>query len=373
MKKIWGTLGIVFLLVMGGPLSAQFSRTRPIAPPVGKDIEQFRESWRVLDPIMRHNLAIYPVVSNLKIDTSEFLTLDDGLAAGSVKIGERGELSNAFYRRRDSETVQPWRDRRPDYGGASVNELVLVNDSSRPLILLAGEVVSGGKQNRIIGADLVVPPKSDPLPLTVFCVEHGRWTPGGGEFGSAKAMGQLSIRKEAQVTKSQSGVWESVARSAAVAGAPSPTSSYVDVLNSPKAKRKMDEAATSIEAEYERELREQVRDRGAVGVVVAIDGELVWSDVFSSPDLFRKYWPKLLRSYVMEAEGRDREWKRVPTPKDAQAFLLDDRGRETVKVEPAAYRRTEISAPDYELVTIEALGRFADSGLLIHYNKMARD
>jgi len=181
------------------------------------------------------------------------------------------------------------------------------------------------------------------------------------------------VRKEAQVSKDQSRVWNSVAESAKSVGAAPPTSSYADVVNSPQAKRDLDEATSSIGAEYERELRQQMRDRGAVGVVIAIDGELVWTDVFPSPDLFRKYWPKLLRSYVMEAEGHRREAKYIPTAKDAQAFLLEDHGRETIKVEPDAYRRTDISAENFEIVALEALGKFEDSGLLVHFNKMARD
>ncbi|HEV2350268.1 MAG TPA: DUF6569 family protein [Terriglobia bacterium] len=373
MKKAWKCLGAIVLLVLGVPLSAQFTRTRPVRPPDGKDIAQFRDSWRVLEPITRRNLTIFPVVSNLKFDTSEFLTLDDGLASGSVKIGERGQLSNAIYRPRNPRDPEIWEERRQVYDGASVNELVLVNDSSRPLILLAGEVVSGGKQNRIIGADMVIPPKSDPLPLTVFCVEHGRWTSGGGGFGSARIVAQPSVRKEAQVDRSQSGVWNSVAESSQAVGAASPTSSYVDAFNSPKARRDLDEAASSIQTEYEHELREQIRGRGAVGVVVAIDGQLVWSDLFSSPGLFQKYWPKLLRSYVMEAEGRGSYSKSAPSSKDAQAFLFEDHGRETVQEEPNAYRRTQISGPDYEIVALEALGKFEDSGLLIHFNKMSRD
>jgi ARG and Rhodanese-Phosphatase-superfamily-associated Protein domain len=373
MMKVCKYLTAFVLLVVGVPLSAQFIRSRPVRPPEGKGIAQFRDSWRVLEPITRRNLTIFPVVSNLKVDTSGFLTLDDGMASGSVKIGERGQLENAMYRPRNPRDSQPWEERRQVYDGASVNELVLVNNSSRPLILLAGEVVSGGKQNRIIGADMVVPPKSDPLPLTVFCVEHGRWTSGAGGFGSAQLVAQPSIRKEAQVSRSQSGVWNSVAESSQAVGAASPTSSYVDAFNSPKAKRDLEEVSSSIQTEYERELREQIRDRGAVGVVVAIDGQLVWSDVFSSPDLFRKYWPKLLRSYVMEAEGHGYYSKQVPSSKDAQAFLFEDHGHETVHEEPDAYRRTQISGADYDIVALEALGKFEDNGLLIHFNKMSRD
>jgi len=59
---------------------------------------------------------------------------------------------------------------------ASVNQLVLINRSKRPLLLLAGELVSGGKQDRVIGKDRIVPVGAPPLPLDVFCVEHGRWT-----------------------------------------------------------------------------------------------------------------------------------------------------------------------------------------------------
>jgi len=367
-KKILALLALSLMFV-GFPESLVRTRANPV--PDQPDVERFRESWRVLEPITRRNLSVYPVVSSVKANASEFLTLDEGLASGVVRIAERGQVESALYRRRDSRRWPPLEERFPETGGASVNELVLVNDSSRPLILLAGEVVSGGKQTRIIGADLVVPPKSEPLPLTVFCVEHGRWSE-GVSFNAAGTIAAPSIRKEAEVNKSQQGVWNGVAVSAGALAVASPTSSYQDVVTSPQAKRAFDQVASSIEADYEKELRDELRGRNAVGVVVAIDGQVVWSDVFSSPELFQKYWPKLLRSYVMEAEGRGREVKGAPSPKSAEAFLLEDHGRVSIRVEPAAYRRTEISARDFEIVAIEALGKSGDSGLLIHYNKMAR-
>jgi ARG and Rhodanese-Phosphatase-superfamily-associated Protein domain len=365
MLSTWG------LLV--APLSGELSRTRAARAEAARGVEDFRESWRVLEPITRRNLSIYPVVSNLKVDTSDFLTLDEGLAKGEVRIAERGRLENSIYRRRDSRRWPPVLDERPQYEGASVNELMLVNQSDRPLLLLAGEVVSGGKQNRIIGADLVVPPKSDPLPLSVFCVEHGRWTAGGAGFGSAGAIAHPEIRMQAQVNKSQQGVWNSVARSEQALAAPSATSSYVDVLNSPKARRALDATATSIEQEYAGELRAKVGASSAVGVIVAINGELVWSDVFPSADLFRKYWPKLLRSYVLEADSRPEAFKGSPSVKAAREFLLEDGGRVSVQEELGAYRRTEIAARDYQIVALEAIGKFSDSGFLMHYNKMERD
>jgi hypothetical protein len=368
------------LLLLSAPLLGRVLRPQPAPLPKEKGVGEFRESWRVLAPVTRHNLSIYPIVSTLGADTSNFITLDEGIAVGTVKILERGQVEGAIYRRRDDRRWPPRVGPMPERGGASVNELVLVNESSRPLLLLAGEVVSGGKQNRIIGADLVVPPKSDPLPLAVFCVEHGRWSAGGGTFGSAKAIAHPGIRLEAQANKSQQGVWDSVSRAAGAVAAASPTQDYTAVLTSEAAQERVEKAARAIEADYERELRERVKGRGAVGVVVAINGELVWSDVFPNADLFRKYWPKLLRSYVMEAESRGRggisPWgdkRRVlPSSKQAEDFLLEDRGRVSIKIEPGAFRRTEIAASRYQIVALEAIAKSEDSGLMLHYNKMAR-
>ncbi len=375
MKKIGNLVGVLAACALVAPLVALAGeRARVLQNQNVKDVEEVRESWRVLDPITRGNLTVYPVVSTLKLDTAEFLTLDEGLASGAVRITERGQLGGVIYRRRPMHRWPPEPvDERPQFGGASVNELVLINESSRPLVLLAGEVVSGGKQNRIIGADLIVPPKSEPLPLTVFCVEHGRWSAGSG-FSSAQVMAHPEVRREAQVAKSQAGVWDSVARSGAALGAPaSPTSNYLDVLASPKAQRQLEEVAKSIESDYERELREQVRGRGAVGVVVAVGGELVWSDLFPSAELFHKYWPKLLRSYVLETAGHPGSMKPVPSRKQAEEFLLESHGHVRVSEEAGLYRRTEISASSFQIVALEALGKAQESAILVHYNKMARD
>src|SRR5205085_7274600 len=97
--------------------------------------------------------------------------------------------------------------RSPRYGpgdGAEVNRLVLVNNSKRPLILLAGEIVTGGKQDRVIGKDRLVPAESDPIDLSVFCVEPGRWTGTTEKFNAyAAPMAQPGVRSKAMADKDQ--------------------------------------------------------------------------------------------------------------------------------------------------------------------------
>jgi ARG and Rhodanese-Phosphatase-superfamily-associated Protein domain len=362
----------VLTVLLAGPGLCLFQTT---GRAVGKDhdVGNFRRSWQGLDPISNRNLTVYPVVSKTIADESDLLTLDDGMASGQVKVMERGETDGAMYRGRSG--TERWPGIRPErypQGGAAVNELMLVNNSRKPLILLAGEVVSGGKQTRIIGADVIIPPKSEPVPLSVFCVEHGRWT-SGSTFQAAKVIAQPSVRKEAQVNQSQQGVWNRVAGAISRSEAAAPTSSYLDALASPRAQRAIEQGSATIESDYERELRSKLSGENAVGVVVAINGQLVWADVFASPEVFHKYWSKLLRSYIMEAEGPGRWSKGEPGTQAALDFLLTDSGRVTIKEEPGAYRRTQITSPDFEVVALEAMGEVGGDGLLVHYNKMLQN
>ena len=159
-------------------------------------------SWKILEPVTYENMSVFPVVTSNTRSTDEFITLDEGLPSGAVTVSERG-----------AEIMRRSRDGRPaptqQYGGASVNELVLVNHGNKPLILLAGEMVSGGKQDRIIGKDRIVPVGAEPLPLDVFCVEHGRWS-NGANFSAANTMVHPSVREKAAVDQQQQEVWSAV-------------------------------------------------------------------------------------------------------------------------------------------------------------------
>ncbi len=97
-----------------------------------------------------------------------------------------------------------------------MNTLVLVNHSKRPLLLLAGEIVTGGKQDRIVAKDRIVPADADPIDLSVFCIEPGRWTESSPVFGASDKsaahsfMVQPEVRERAMVEQDQQQVWDSV-------------------------------------------------------------------------------------------------------------------------------------------------------------------
>ena len=166
----------------------------------------FPNDYKILAPISHGDLTIFPVVSSKAHDTSDFITLDEGIRSGEVVVTEVGNIHSGLQRR------HPY-IQRPGRG-AEVNRLVLVNNSKHPLLLLAGEVVTGGKQDRVVGKDRIVPAESDPVDLSVFCVEHGRWTETSGKFDThASVMLQPSVRRKAMFDQDQQKVWDAVGSS----------------------------------------------------------------------------------------------------------------------------------------------------------------
>jgi hypothetical protein len=325
--------------------------------------------YMVLDPIRHGNLTVFPVVAATSHDTRGFITLDEGLRSGEVVVTESG-------------IVQPLMRRRPNHPirrvGAQVNQLVLVNNSKRPLILLAGEIVTGGKQDRAIGKDRIVPAESDPIDLSVFCVEPGRWTGASAKFDSlGTAMAQPAVRAKAMSDKDQAKVWEEVGKAretvivnAAPAAAPAlaGTSSYARVMQNAEVKKEIDSVADPIQHSY-RSLFQQLRDQNAVGAVVAVNGQIVWADIFASTSLLEKYWPKLVRSYAAEAVVTKAKGREVDV-KSAQEFLNNMEGRhETVESEPGLYRHTESAGDGFKAFELTTL--LPKTGFDLHLAKMA--
>ena len=377
-------VGLLFAIAVGARvmLGGNTARAGEIISPSG---------YKVLDPIRHGNLTVFPVVAAKSYSTGEFLTLDEGLHSGEVVVTEAGSVQGLVRRH-----GQPIRH----YDGAEVNRLVLVNNSKRPLLLLAGEVVSGGKQDRVIGKDRIVPAESDPIDLSVFCVEHGRWVATSEHFGASQAlygsasrgpqppnapvpmaiMVQPSVRAKAMGDKNQQEVWDEVGKQTnamkvqvanaapSVAQDMAPVSSYAKINESQEVQKYVESVARPIEQNYQSLIR-QLRDRNAVGVVVAVNGRIIWADVFASTDLLSKYWPKLVRSYASEAVVTRAKEMEVTT-KQADAFLADMDGRkEMIESEPGIYRHTEVTGDGFKAFELTSL--LPKTGFEVHVAKMA--
>ncbi len=388
-------LCVVLLLSAAGLLAAR--REAPAGPANSGQAAWFSR-LTVGSPIHQGNLTIFPVFAGSAADASRFLTLDEGLSQGVVKVGEFGALRGVGRMMRpqpDQPRSQPWPE-QPPYGRpiprpapdeARVNELAIQNLSDRPLILLAGEIVTGGKQDRVVGRDRIVPPHSEPISLDVFCVEPGRWRGLSAQFAQAKSMAHPRLRQEVTEARDQQKVWNEVAESrrdvvnatamapgvagaspgvaggqvgGVVGGIMSSTTSYAQTVQAAPVQKVL--------ADQQRELARRI-PANAVGLVIAVDGKVAWADVFTSPALFARYRDKLLQSYAVEATRSAGKGPGAVQESEAADFLRPLSGRQTTEMEPQTYRLTRTEASGTVTYELEAL----DSKTLdLHMARMAR-
>jgi hypothetical protein len=266
----------------------------------------------VSSPHVHENLAVYFIHGESAAGPVP-LTLQEALDKGSVRVLETGD----------------------------VNELKIENTGSEDVFIQTGDIVKGGKQDRVLTMSFVLPPKSGEVALAAFCVERGRWSARGTEsvaaFASAAEMmpsreAKLAMRaprpamadvaheaheegaanRTEQLQRAnreylrQSEVWESVAKvqgalsaglNADVASTSSTTSLQLSLEN-----EKLKEAR----AAYVRALQPQGEEKDdIIGYVIAVNGRINSADVYPSNALFRKMWPKLLVAAVTEAIGSE--------------------------------------------------------------------
>jgi hypothetical protein len=345
------------------------------------------------------NLTLIPVYDTKAPSTNTYITLDEGLKQKVVKVKESSN-------------------------GGEVNTLYITNGSGKPLYLMAGEVVLGGQQDRALGKDTIIPPDKKDQSVTVFCVEHGRWT-GHKEFAeSAKTVVAGGIRGSAQegafsvglkpvtdqdvdahsagivlnqrsasanhvirntsqaagrgvdVGSAQQQVWDKVAAKNRSFKAAPATGTYREVLNLTAG-----EAHKGVKPYIDALANSLGHDPHLVGVVTAINGKVVAADIFGEPALFQKLWPKLLRSYAADAaEGMASKGKTIAevTPAMAKAFLVSASDAST-----RAENRSEVSttlrlesktALSYRLVPAAKPGMASGGGMggAVHENVLSK-
>jgi hypothetical protein len=192
----------------------------------------------------------------------------------------------------------------------SVSHLTMENLSpEHDVLILSGDILKGGQQDRVANFDQFVPAKSGKLPLTVFCIEHtaGRWLREKTETDKtfASSPGCLSsngLRLANRAAMNQGQVWDNVAKAqdklSEKAGKDLKSSESVSSLALTLQAKEV-QAATE---KYATQLAPLVKDKtDALGYVFAINGKIYAADIYCSPILFQKAWPNLIRANAIEA------------------------------------------------------------------------
>lgn len=215
-------------------------------------------------------LAVYPLNSDGQV-LPRHLSLDRALAQGDIRIEEISE-------------------------GGDVNRLRVENRGDLPVFIMGGEVLSGARQDRILQHDLWLPADSGPVTVSVYCVEHGRWSYRGSDrkFDSKATLSNLRVRRAAMSEGGQGAVWQSVDETCKSGDVAAPTRALNAAYEDPKLIRHIDQ--------IERDLRDVPEDYPSMtGVAVQMGNRVVAVDLFGERRQLRALWPKLLRSYALEA------------------------------------------------------------------------
>ena len=240
----------------------------------------------VLDGHHYRGLTVFPVrVQGYWLGLNP-LTLDEALARGTLIVMEKG--------------------------GGEVPVLLVENRGPEHVFIMAGEILVGGKQNRILRTDVLLPPYSGPIELSAYCVEAGRWIKSADGFKSDGHLASPQVRFEAQKAADQGAIWRGVEEAAKAVGQVSETRDFNYVYN---------------QAEVARQIRDyrdefcRVMPGQIIGVVVARNGEFVGADLFGDAGLFLKLRGKVLDSYAIDILNRAQAPTFIPDREAAQQFL----------------------------------------------------
>jgi hypothetical protein len=262
---------------------------------IARDTSALSDHTALLAPIQVDSLTLTPIVATgpAAAGDDQLLVLDEAMAAKQVKIREISD--------------------------GTVNSLTFINQAQQPVFVLAGEVILGGKQDRIIGRNTVIPAKTT-QEVPVYCVEHGRWTGETKEFSTGKALAHGRLRGQASY-RAQREVWNEVAAKNVARKTVNSSDTYRRV-----AQQQSDGTLGRMEKQVDEALGKlPAADRSRmVGYAVALNGDVATVDVFASPALFKKLETKLVRSYLTEAiDIAAKKDLKPPTPTDVKAFMAD--------------------------------------------------
>jgi hypothetical protein len=279
---------------------------------------------KITGPFNHANLSIFLLHGDDTITGRKFLTLNEAMEQQKIIVHET----------------------------SNVNMLAVENTSpDLEIFIQTGDIVKGGRQDRLMSFDLVVPPKSGKVPIPSFCVESGRWRQRGQESAAFFASNTAQASKEMKIAarsggagaSNQGAVWAQVQKTQTkiakslnvnVMANASPSSYQLSIEN-----KELQEKLGA----YEKELAGILKDKpDVIGIAYAINGQVEGAEVFACASLCAKQWPKMLKSAAVDAIAElDVNTKfDAPTANLAEAFLKEATGPVTEVAQMASTPRS---------------------------------
>src|SRR4030042_3351050 len=97
-------------------------------------VDKYFDRIKVGDPIEYGNLKIFPILATRTLSQRDYVSLDEAMERGWLKIRESGE--------------------------GNVNIVEVRNNGKEKVFILTGEMLTGAKQDRMIENDILLPAQS---------------------------------------------------------------------------------------------------------------------------------------------------------------------------------------------------------------------
>lgn len=242
---------------------------------------------------------------------------------------------------------------------SNVNQLTVSNHSDSHIFIMAGDIIKGGKQDRTLGVDAIIPPHIEKMPIESYCVESGRWQQRGSENVEAftentKALSSRKLKLASKYNKNQSAVW------ANVADQQTKLNEKISEHKGEQVEVRSSESESSLQltlesddlndlvAEYKKNLGDPFSPgKDIAGYAYAVNGELYGIDLFNDPVLFERLAPKLYESIIVEAIAEyDADTDVEPVEKEAVYNLYLHNFEESSQATNAVNEATDMSTFD---------------------------
>jgi hypothetical protein len=302
--------------------------------------------YRVSEPVSYKNLSIFLIHGKDENTKGNILTLQEAMERNLFAV----------------------------YETAEVNELEVENLSKEfDVFIQSGDIVKGGRQDRVLAVSIIIPARSGRVSIAAFCVESGRWTKRGNEDTSKfNSSNDRIVTKElklaANSARSQQEVWDKVSDAQARL-----SKTVGGKVNSPQSESSLQlslenrEVEANVE-EYIRHLSSAVDGNSdVIGYAFAINGKINSADVYVSNALFKKVWTKMLKAAATEAVAESRGVRLAePVKAAAVSGFIEDAEKAEAREQSVGAGAKLVTREDKDNVMFEA--RDAKSKAVIHKN-----
>ena len=188
-------------------------------------------------------------------------------------------------------------------GGPDVSTLMIKNRSQDNIMLMSGEMVQGGKQDRAFGETTIIPKGKRKNYVQVFCVEKGRWDDKAKAFKHA-GTADAGVRKQIDVSKRQSKVWKQIDEELVEKNKKNQTSAYLNAYND----------SVLYDTSYLHFFIEKMKssDSSYAGFIAVTGNRIITTDIFAGTDLCLTAYIENVKSYVHSLKSTDGTPSKTP-------------------------------------------------------------